>query len=48
MAKLSTRLVPDQDPEEVHQQLLRYLEQNAPKDVRWELKTLAGNPAFHF
>jgi acetylornithine deacetylase/succinyl-diaminopimelate desuccinylase-like protein len=45
MAKLSTRLVPDQDPEEVHRQLLRYLEQNAPNDVRWELKTLAGNPA---
>jgi len=45
MAKLSTRLVPDQDPEEVHQQLLRYLEQNAPDDVRWELKTLTGNPA---
>jgi acetylornithine deacetylase/succinyl-diaminopimelate desuccinylase-like protein len=45
MAKLSTRLVPDQDHEEVHQQLLRYLEQNAPADIRWELKTLAGNPA---
>ena len=45
MAKLSTRLVPDQDPEEVHQQLLRYLEQNAPKDIRWEVKTLAGSPA---
>jgi acetylornithine deacetylase/succinyl-diaminopimelate desuccinylase-like protein len=45
MAKLSTRLVPDQDHEEVHQQLLRYLEQNAPKDISWELKTLAGNPA---
>jgi acetylornithine deacetylase/succinyl-diaminopimelate desuccinylase-like protein len=45
MAKLSTRLVPDQDPEEVHQQLLRYLELNAPGDIRWELKTLAGSPA---
>ena len=45
MAKLSMRLVPDQDPQEVHQQLLRYLEQNAPKDIRWELKALAGNPA---
>jgi acetylornithine deacetylase/succinyl-diaminopimelate desuccinylase-like protein len=45
MAKLSTRLVPDQDPEEVHQQLLRYLEQNAPKDIRWEVNTLAGSPA---
>ncbi len=45
MAKISTRLVPDQDHEEVHQQLLRYLEQNAPNDIRWEVKTLAGNPA---
>jgi acetylornithine deacetylase/succinyl-diaminopimelate desuccinylase-like protein len=45
MAKLSTRLVPDQDHEEVHQQLLRYLEQNAPRDISWELKTLAGSLA---
>jgi len=45
MAKISTRLVPDQHPQEVHQQLLRYLEQNAPKDIRWEVKVLAGNPA---
>jgi acetylornithine deacetylase/succinyl-diaminopimelate desuccinylase-like protein len=45
MAKISTRLVPDQDHEEVHQQLLRYIEQNAPNDIRWEVKTLAGNPA---
>ena len=45
MAKLSMRLVPDQDHREVHQQLLRYLEQNSPKDIRWELKSLAGNPA---
>ncbi len=43
MAKISTRLVPDQDPEEVHQQLLNYLEQNAPKGIRWELMTLSGN-----
>jgi acetylornithine deacetylase/succinyl-diaminopimelate desuccinylase-like protein len=45
MAKISTRLVPDQDPNEVHQQLLRYLEENAPKDIRWEVKSLAGSPA---
>ncbi len=45
MAKISTRLVPDQDPEEVHQQLLDYLEKNAPKDIRWEVDSLAGNPA---
>ena len=45
MAKISTRLVPDQDPDEVHQQLLRYLEQNAPGDVSWEVKVHAGSPA---
>jgi acetylornithine deacetylase/succinyl-diaminopimelate desuccinylase-like protein len=45
MAKISMRLVPDQDDKEVHQQLLQYLEQTAPKDIRWEVKTLSGNPA---
>ena len=45
MAKLSMRLVPDQDHKEVHRQLIQYLEQNAPNDIRWELKSLAGNPA---
>ncbi len=42
MAKISMRLVPDQTPEEVHQQLLHYLEQNAPKDIRWEVKAMHG------
>ncbi|MGB9639282.1 MAG: dipeptidase [Anaerolineales bacterium] len=45
MAKISCRLVADQDPEEVHQQLLQYLEKNAPKSVRWELTQMAGSPA---
>ena len=45
MAKISMRLVPDQDPEEVHQQLLRYLEERAPKTIRWELDAMAGGPA---
>jgi acetylornithine deacetylase/succinyl-diaminopimelate desuccinylase-like protein len=45
MAKISTRLVPDQDPDEVHQQLTRYLEENAPQTIRYEVKQLAGNPA---
>jgi acetylornithine deacetylase/succinyl-diaminopimelate desuccinylase-like protein len=45
MAKLSTRLVPCQDHKEVHQQLIRYLEEKAPKDIRWELKALTGNSA---
>ena len=45
MAKISMRLVPNQDPKEVHQQLIRYLDDHAPKDVRWELTALAGGPA---
>ncbi len=45
MAKVSMRLVPDQDPAEVHRQLLAYLEQNAPKTVRWEVTSMAGGAA---
>jgi acetylornithine deacetylase/succinyl-diaminopimelate desuccinylase-like protein len=45
MAKISMRLVPNQDPEEVHQQLLRYLEENAPETIHWELIKMAGAPA---
>jgi acetylornithine deacetylase/succinyl-diaminopimelate desuccinylase-like protein len=45
MAKVSTRLVPDQDPAVVEKQLRRYLETHAPKTVRWELVTMAGGPA---
>jgi len=45
MAKISCRLVPDQDPEEVHQQMLRYLEENAPKTVQYQLIKMAGGPA---
>ena len=45
MAKISMRLVPDQDPDEVHQQLLRYLEGHAPQTVRWEVTSLAGGTA---
>lgn len=42
MAKISMRLVPDQTPEQVHEQLRAYLEQNAPPTVRWELLKLSG------
>jgi acetylornithine deacetylase/succinyl-diaminopimelate desuccinylase-like protein len=42
MAKISMRLVPDQDPAEVYQQLLKYLELNAPPTVRWEVEQMAG------
>ena len=45
MAKISMRLVPDQDPEEVHQQLVRYLEKHATKDIRWEVNAMTGSAA---
>ena len=46
MAKISTRLVPDQDPEAIHHGLRTYLEENAPDSVRWELDFLSGAPAY--
>jgi len=45
MVKISTRLVPDQDPDEVHQQLLEYLASHAPKTIRYEVEKMAGGPA---
>jgi acetylornithine deacetylase/succinyl-diaminopimelate desuccinylase-like protein len=41
MAKISCRLVPDQEPEEVHQQMLAYLSANAPNTVRYELELIS-------
>lgn len=45
MAKISCRLVPDQDPDVVQEQLLRYLEEQAPETVRYEVIKHAGSPA---
>ena len=45
MAKISCRLVPDQDAEEVHQQIEKYLQTHAPTTIRWELINARGNPA---
>jgi acetylornithine deacetylase/succinyl-diaminopimelate desuccinylase-like protein len=44
MAKVSTRLVPNQEPEEVYAQLLEFLQQNMPSTVRWEVIKMAGGP----
>ncbi len=44
-AKLSMRLVPDQSPEHVKQQLVAYMEKNAPKQIKWEVEMLASDPA---
>jgi acetylornithine deacetylase/succinyl-diaminopimelate desuccinylase-like protein len=37
MAKISMRLVPDQQPEQIAEGLRTYLEQHAPSTVTWEL-----------
>ena len=44
MAKISCRLVPDQHDSEVEKQMIRFMEQNAPKTVHWEVKKLTGSP----
>jgi len=45
MAKISMRLVPNQDPDQVMEQLRRYLQAKAPSTVRWELIKHAGGEA---
>lgn len=46
MAKISTRLVPNQEPELVYDQLFAFLHANAPETVCWELKLLStGSPS---
>jgi acetylornithine deacetylase/succinyl-diaminopimelate desuccinylase-like protein len=42
MAKISMRLVPNQNPKEVHHQLIRYLNDHSSNDIRWELDVMAG------
>ena len=44
-ARLSFRLVPDQDPKDVQEQLSIYLENNLPKTVTWELQPLMAGSA---
>jgi acetylornithine deacetylase/succinyl-diaminopimelate desuccinylase-like protein len=44
MAKISCRLVPDQTDSEVELQMIRFMEENAPKTVNWEVKKLTGSP----
>jgi len=45
MAKISMRLVPNQDPNEVHQQLCKYLTDNAPETVTWDVQVYASGAA---
>jgi acetylornithine deacetylase/succinyl-diaminopimelate desuccinylase-like protein len=44
MAKISCRLVPDQHDSEVEKQMIRFMEENAPKTVTWDVKKLTGSP----
>ena len=42
MAKISARLVPDQDPNKIHESLLAFMKQEAPSGVTWEVDMLSG------
>lgn len=42
MAKISTRLVPNQDPKKIHQCLIDFFEANAPDSVKYEIEMLSG------
>jgi acetylornithine deacetylase/succinyl-diaminopimelate desuccinylase-like protein len=44
MVKISSRLVPDQTPQEVYEQMIAYMETNAPKTIQWEVKLLNAAP----
>ncbi len=44
MVKISSRLVPDQTPQEVYEQMIDYMEANAPKTIQWEVKLLNAAP----
>lgn len=46
MAKISCRLVPDQDPKLIHHSMRNFLEENVPEAVNWDLKYLSGAPAY--
>jgi acetylornithine deacetylase/succinyl-diaminopimelate desuccinylase-like protein len=45
MAKISMRLVPNQDPNKVEKQLRAYLKAHAPKTVTWTLKAFGKGAA---
>ncbi len=46
MAKISTRLVPDQEPEKILESLKAYITANIPDTVTWELDFLSGAAAY--
>jgi acetylornithine deacetylase/succinyl-diaminopimelate desuccinylase-like protein len=44
-AKLSCRLVADQDPKKIQDGVVRFFEERTPPDCRWEIKSHGLNPA---
>jgi acetylornithine deacetylase/succinyl-diaminopimelate desuccinylase-like protein len=44
MAKISSRLVPDQNPDDVYAQMMEFLKKNIPSTIRWELIKMSGGP----
>ncbi len=44
-AIITARLVPDQDPTEVHEGMMKYLEESIPSTVGWEVTSYEGFPA---
>lgn len=44
MAKVSMRLVPDQDPTSIYKSLVKYLTENAREGVTWKVIQHAGSP----
>jgi acetylornithine deacetylase/succinyl-diaminopimelate desuccinylase-like protein len=45
IAKISMRIVPDQDDEAVYQQLKEYMRKNAPPTITWEIRKLESEAA---
>ncbi|MGV8027352.1 MAG: dipeptidase [Anaerolineaceae bacterium] len=45
MAKISMRLVPDQTPQMVNEQLLAYMKEHAPEQIKWKVVQLSSDPA---
>ncbi len=45
VAKISMRLVPNQTPDKVHEQLIAFLEERVPEHVKWELEKFSSEPA---
>ncbi|MHB8806589.1 MAG: dipeptidase [Anaerolineaceae bacterium] len=45
MAKISMRLVPDQTPQMVNEQLTAYMKEHTPEQIKWKVVQLSSDPA---